>query len=461
MLNLLIKPAWLFVDFLVQDKIGHVNYGNYAALFSLSYLFINIADFGVNTLVTRRLTLNRESLQTIYPNAFSLKLLACIVYPVIISSVGYIIGYRGENIYFLFVLSLVQSILQAVAFFRANFQALHFFNIDSVISITDKSLLLIITLILFVVGVNLFLFVHAILLSVILTAIIALVFLIRIQGWMAPKFEGAIMKDILKHSFPFAMIGILFAINQKVDMVMVERLGGEKGAENAGIYAAAYRWMDAFMMYLWTTLPIFFAKFSSHQFEPKENQKLFDLGQIVSFIPTLFIGVVVLFYGEHFFWMFKHSTREEIVLMSKIMKILFVSLIVQGLFAIYGTLLNSTGHEKNVSWMIVICLIMNVSLNFLFIPQFGPIAAAYISLLSTSLICLMYLIYFERKTQLVIPYSILKKLVIISLAFSFSFYLLTLTNLHWLIISCLAGIILLGISFLMNLGEIQGLIRKK
>ena len=45
----------------------------------------------------------------------------------------------------------------------------------------------------------------------------------------------------------------------KWDQVMLERMAGDVPT---GLYAAAYRWLDAFSMYLWIVLPMFFARFA-------------------------------------------------------------------------------------------------------------------------------------------------------------------------------------------------------
>lgn len=53
LLNLVIKSAWILVNNMVQDKIGHAQFGTYMALYSLGFLFIALSDLGVNQYATK------------------------------------------------------------------------------------------------------------------------------------------------------------------------------------------------------------------------------------------------------------------------------------------------------------------------------------------------------------------------------------------------------------------------
>jgi O-antigen/teichoic acid export membrane protein len=243
-------------------------------------------------------------------------------------------------------------------------------------------------------------------------------------------------------------------------MVMLERLGGSAGEKNAGLYAAAYRWLDAFMMYLWTILPVFFAKFAAHHNEPDEQQELFNFGQLITFFPLMFAGVFVFFYGDKFFWIFTHSTPEELKVMTSTLKILFITAIFQGMFAIYGTYLNATGHEKRVSYMIAGCIALNVLLNGIFIPSYGPVAAAYATLASTALISVMYLNYIPKNTALKIPLNLLGRIGVIAAGFIIFFFILYSFSVVWYVTTVVSGIFLAGIMYITNIGNIRSVLNK-
>jgi O-antigen/teichoic acid export membrane protein len=76
----------------------------------------------------------------------------------------------------------------------------------------------------------------------------------RLYGKLRIQFRREKLKELLKDSLPFAMITLVYGINERIDIVMLERLSS---ATEAGLYAGPYRWVDAVMMYMWTVLPIF------------------------------------------------------------------------------------------------------------------------------------------------------------------------------------------------------------
>ena len=83
LLNLLVKPVWVLVEMSVQNVVGHEAWGMYAGLLSFAFLFITLADLGVNQYLTKTLASEPERLQKLYPNLFGLKLVLLAAYPVV------------------------------------------------------------------------------------------------------------------------------------------------------------------------------------------------------------------------------------------------------------------------------------------------------------------------------------------------------------------------------------------
>ena len=436
----------------MQASLGHTDYGLFTALFSLGYIFASLTDVGLNQYITKKLATEPNRLQEVFSNIFSLKLIMLIVYPAFMSAVGYCLSYSTNEIYLLAVLSFGQALIQLTFFFRANFQANQHFKIDSLASILDKFILIILVVIMISQRITLESYVYATLASIFITTLLFYFVTVKLFDFIAPKLEVQKMNELIKLSIPFAVITILYSINEKVDSVMIERLSDENHKSDPGLYAASYRFLSAIMMYLWTVLPIFFAKFAYNHASAKEKQKLLNFGQVIASLPMIFVGVFILFYADILLGFFqKNSSPEEIADMSNLLRILMLSSILQGVFAIYSTLLTSTGYEKQVSKMIVVSILMNVIGNFIFIPFYGPFASAWITASSTLLLSGLYVYYTHTKLEVKVPYNILLRLLIVSVLFAGLFYLLTFTTLPWYFVSMLAGAALLVFSYLAGL----------
>ena len=449
MLNFAIKSVWILADNKVQDKIGHEDYGMYAALFSLGFLFIAFSDLGLNQYATKTLANSPDQLKKLFPNLFTLKIILSIIYPIFMVIVGWVLGYSRHQLYLLSILCVTQSVTQLIFFFRSNFQAFQRFAIDAVASVMDKALLLVIVLILLFVKIDLELYVYARLISAGLALVILFGFVLNIFGFIKPGLNKEIVKSLLRKSFPFAIITILYSVNDKVDQVMLERIAG---AKETGLYAGAYRWVDAVMMYLWTVLPIFFARFAFHLNDTKAQQKLLKFGQGIAAIPMIYIAVFVFFYSEKLLFLFKNTDPADLHTMQLCMIALFSAVIINGLFAIYSTLLTSTNHERFVSIMIAVSIVMNITLNFIFIPQYGAVASAWNTVASYALLSVSYLIYIQFKMQLNLPWLQLGKTILAGLIFTGVFYLLdSLGIFEWWMVAGISGIVLLGLTFALGL----------
>ncbi|MBP6641316.1 MAG: oligosaccharide flippase family protein, partial [Bacteroidia bacterium] len=139
---MLIKTAWILTNNLVQDRIGHAEFGLYLALYSFGFLFLAVADMGINQYTTKTLAAQPDLLKKLFPSLISLKVVLSAVYPFFMIGAGWLIGYRGHELFLLFVLCLVHGMLQLNFFFRANFQAFQKFKFDAFASVLDRIVML-------------------------------------------------------------------------------------------------------------------------------------------------------------------------------------------------------------------------------------------------------------------------------------------------------------------------------
>jgi O-antigen/teichoic acid export membrane protein len=451
-LNLMIKTAWILTNNVVQDRVGHTEFGMYLALYSFGFLFLALADMGINQYTTKTLAAKPEMLRKLFPSLLSLKVVLSSIYPFLVLGAGWMAGYRGEELYLLFILSFVHGILQLNFFFRANFQAFQKFSLDAFASVLDRILMLGIVLFLLVTGMDLEGYILAYLASAGLTLGILVLFSMKLFGWMRMRLEPASSLELVRLSFPFALITILYSVNDKVDQVLLERLiGGDAGKHQTGLYGGAYRWVDTVMMYLWTVLPIFFAKFAHHVHDEKALGRLLAFGQPIAAIPMFFAGFFGLIYGEKLLFQFTHSTPEELATMTLCLKILFVAVIVNGVFAIYSTLLTSTNHERFVSWMIGVSILLNVTLNCIFIPRFGALAAACNTVVSFCFLSVSYIWFIHYRLPIAFPWKMLVKLLGVGALFGLGFWGMSRTTMPWWLVSGLSGLLLLGLAYFAGL----------
>ncbi len=143
-LNFIVKPIWIFgIDRKIQNIVGVENYGFYFSLFSFSLIFNMILDIGLTNYNNRNIAQNNKLLSSYFSNIIVLKFLLGFAYFVIIIISSLLIDYSNKQIKLLLLLAFNQFLLSFIFYFRSNISGLHFFKTDSIISILDKSILII------------------------------------------------------------------------------------------------------------------------------------------------------------------------------------------------------------------------------------------------------------------------------------------------------------------------------
>ena len=443
LLNLLVKPGWVMVENLVQDRLGHTIFGLITAWSSLAMIVAVVADLGLTHFSVQRLAAEPTFLAEHFPTILPLRGWLNAVALALLVAIGALLGYRGTELVLLAVIGISLLLTQYAQFLRGTLQASQKFNTDAVLSVLEKALLLLLVLAFLPIGLTLNRYLGARLAAAAFTAVLLYALMTRLFGRVRYQYQWGQVRNVLRQSIPFALITVLYGVNERVDMVMLERLASPA---EAGYYAGAYRWVDAVMMYVWTVLPLFFAKFAAMQHNRAEQHKLLWFGQRVVTVPLLFVVAFGLFRGELLFFQLKHSTAPEIARMTWCLKILFVNVLVHAFFALYASLLNSTGHVRLVSRLVVLSIVLNVGLNLFFLPRYGAVAAAWNTLICASIVSIGYVVLVQRWAKVAVPWGLLTRL---GLAFggvcAAWFGLQTYFHLPWVVESALAGLAFMGL----------------
>jgi O-antigen/teichoic acid export membrane protein len=195
---------------------------------------------------------------------------------------------------------------------------------------------------------------------------------------------------IIKKSFPYAILFLLMSFYCRIDSVMIERLlPHEISAFQVGIYAAAFRLLDALVMiaYLFSVilLPLF-AKMlkTKEQIEPiiKSSFSIlyfFSITAVILLINYRY-SILNLLYNDHI---------EEI---AAVFRLLFPCLIPMSFTYIFGTLLTANGNMKLLNITAIAGIILNVCLNLILIPHMKAEGAAIASLFTQSIVSIIQII---------------------------------------------------------------------
>lgn len=386
-LNLLVKPFWIFgIDRSVQNVVGAEEYGFYFSLFSFSMLLNILLDAGTSNYNNRVIAREPERLSEYFSQLFLIRLLLAVVYGVVTFAVAWLIGYAGRQMYLLVFLVLNQFLASMILFFRSNITGLHLFRADSLLSVADRTLMILFTAVvlwghLFGEHFRIEWFVYIQTLSYLIVAGVGFMMVLRRCERFRPRFRKDLFIRILKESFPFAVLTLLMSLYYRVDSVMLERM--LPGARQAGIYAQAFRILDAFAMFAYLFAVILLPIFSRMIKEGKPVVELVRFAFLLLMVPVLTVSVGVGVFREPVMdWLYvSHQQGSASVLLLLMGALVFVS---SGY--IFGTLLTARGDIRLLSRLSALGFAMNILLNLLLIPKYQAVGAAWASFVTQAVI---------------------------------------------------------------------------
>lgn len=411
LLNLLIKPFWIFgIDMTVQNRVGSEAYGIYASLFSFTIIFNILLDLGITNFNNRNIARHSQLLKKYFSNMIVLKLLFAILYSIVCFSTAIFLHWDAKSFNMLLFLALNQFILSFILYLRSNLSGLHLFKTDSIISVTDRLVMIILCGYLLVTqGDNFKIewFVYCQTAGYSISAIFTFILILKKVQSFQFKFDWKFLIIILKQTYPYATLVLFMALYMRTDIVMLEQMLPD-GKNQAGIYAQPFRVIDAVSIfaYLFSVqlLPIF-----ARMLKQKENvAQLVKLSYILLMIPVLTFTICSFFYSKELMSLFYHEHQE---ISSTIFKILVIGFIPISSSYIFGTLLTANKSLKMLNIISGIGMVMNIVLNLVLIPRFYALGAAIASLTTQLITSVAQIIASKHVFKMDVNFRILLKTI--------------------------------------------------
>ena len=435
--NLLVKPVWIFmIDRTVQNTVGHSSYGPYQALFNLGIIFNILLDFGISNYNSKTIAQDPEKIKQLFPAMLSARVILSLLYVTIVSCIGLVIGYRRWEIGLLLGILIIQALNSVMLFVRSNVAGLHKFRADGLLSVTDRFLMIV------VCGVLLFYpplakqfriewFVGAQIACYGAAIIIGMMVLKKISGVRLHfSIDRHQIFAIIKDSFPYALLIFLMSIYTRVDVVLIERLCGDAGREQAGIYAHGYRLLDVGnmfgLMFASMLLPIFGRMLAQKTSVQPIVQLCVNL-----LLPTSFLVMItgIFFSSELMHLLYKDVSATD----AKVFTWLMIAFPAFSLSNIYSTLLTANGNLKLLNKIAFIGVVINLGLNFILIPKYLSVGAAFTAFITQSVLAIAFIIFAQKQAQLTKDLNRAGSFLIYLLILFLAGYGVKYLHIHWLI----------------------------
>lgn len=410
-LNLLVKPLAIFgIDAEVQNRVGPEEFGLYFSLVNFTYLFNIILDLGITNYNTKHVAQYPTLVKRYMGKILPFRLFLFVVYVLLTGLFALVIGYDFLQFEFLGLLVLTQFLVSTIAFGRSYLSGLHLFKLDILFSVLDKFLLILVAggalyLPQFTGQFNLTMFVWIQVLSLSFSVVLLSIIVFRKVGLPRIKWSRVFNLAIFRESYPYALLIFLMMLYNRIDAVMIERLlGGNIGKHEAGIYAQAFRLLDATLMFGMLFTNLLFPMFARQIKERISIQPLLEIASRLLFTIAIVIAALCFHYSEELLGLIYENNLQET---SPIFQMLMLSFIPISVILLLGTLLTANGSLKTLNFLSLSALFLNVILNAFFIPIWKAEGAALASILTQGSLALIYFYFLLKEFQLKIHFKLL------------------------------------------------------
>jgi O-antigen/teichoic acid export membrane protein len=371
-LNLLIKPFWILgIDRYVQIAVGAETYGFYYALFNFSFLLNILLDFGITNFNNKNISQHQYLLNKHLSSILALRILLAVVFCVITMTLGWIIGYTADMLKMLLALIFNQALISFILYLRSNVSGLHLFRTDSFISVTDRLIMIVICGFLLImhnsygIPFDIRWFIYAQTAGYLVTAIITLFIVIDKAKLKKLTWRYSFFLMILKKSYPYAVLVLLMTFYNRIDTVMLERMFPlHEGARLAGIYASAYRFLDAANMIAFLFAGLLLPMFARMLKKKESVEQLVHLSFCLLVVPAFVVSISSYFYSDELMGFLYRQTSHPTE-SAAVFRILMFCFIPISSTYIFGTLLTANGNLKQLNLMAATGMVINVTLNLI------------------------------------------------------------------------------------------------
>lgn len=464
LLNILIKPFYIFgIDRVVQNTVGEEVYGFYYSLLKFAFLLQIVLDFGIENFTRREIARHHQMLGKYLSNFIALKILLGSFYIILCIVLGFLVGYSYEQFRLLIILLFNQFLAGFILYFRANLGGLHLFKIDSLISVTDRFIMIVICGFLLLndalrMNFKIEWFVYSQTFAYLITLALSATIVIMKTDHFSFRFDRIYYLSLLKKSFPYALLILLMSAYMHLDPVLLERIHPE-GKIQAGIFAQSSRILEALANYGFLFSIILLPMFSRMIKQRESVIQLVKLSYLLIIVPSIIVTISCAVYRKE---IIDVLYAQHLASSSKVFGILIFSFIFMCTTYIFGTLLTANGNLKMLNIMALVGVGLNFSLNLFLIPKYDAMGSAIANISTQFYAALVQIILSVKIFKLKVNYKLLSMvfaftLGVFGIAKFYSF--LSIPWYYGFFLVIITGTLLAVVTRLLNIRDLFSIIR--
>ena len=421
------------------------HFGKFSFALSLSLIAIVLADLGINTLLVREISRNRNLASKYFVNAFSIKVLLSALTYFIIVAVLNIFNSQKDTMQIVYIIWLFTILSTFTELFYSIFRAFEMMFYDALLKILRMILLTFASLFVLFNGYGVIVFSYTFVIIELIVVLVALVIALKKFIKLKIGIDYSFIRSILKKALPFGLAFVFGSIYFFIGSVILYKI---KGDVDVAIYSVAYNIALAILfiptMYTNAIYPVMSRYFKKSEgmlifIYTKSFKYLYMIGLPISVgLFMLANRIIIFFYGKEY-----HSSIIALQIISWFLFIKFLNFL-------NGTTLAAINkqHERMISQGTIASL--SIALNLILIPKIGYIGTA-ISLLITEI--LLFILYYNNVAKYLHAYNFLNILIKPVISVGIMILYITYAKLNLILIIPTSAIVYFAILILLKTFE--------
>lgn len=236
----------------------------------------------------------------------------------------------------------------------------------------------------------------------VVTSVVTFVLLLpEIKVCFDAKPDFALLKRMLKYSFPILILGLAGILNQSVDKILFPFLFDDRGYANEqlGIYGACFKIAVVMVMFIqafrYAYEPFIFSKNKG-----EDNRKAYSEAMKYFIIFALLIFLGVMFYLD----ILKYFVVPEYYSGLRVVPIVMLGEFFFGIYFNLSLWYKLTDQTEWGAYFSIVGCVITVAIIFIFVPVYGFIACAWASFVCN--LVMMLLSYFVGQKKYPVKYDL-------------------------------------------------------
>ena len=382
-----------FYTIFLARNLGVEDFGLFSVGLAYFSIISSFSDFGFNRYLIREISKEEGKKWELIWNLLMLRLtLICSLFA-IFALILYQLDSDKIRVNII-LLSSLAVLPQTIALtFDGVFIALRKLQYSAISSIISSFSTVLIGLFLISRGFAIYGAVNALILGQLIFALTFLILIYLKLGMKLTDVKLSVIKEALKGSLPYGLLGILGLLYFRIDTIMLSYL---RGNFETGIYGASYRFLEAVAFipsaFSFALFPVL-AKLHERKSKIEIRHLYFKSIKIMG-ILGFSVTIIFLLFASEAIKLFMPDFLPAI----DVIKILSLSIPLMFMASPGVQVMFSTDkYLKEVLLLSIFTLGFNILLNLAYIPKFGLFAASWITVASDLLSLIIFYIFIRKK----------------------------------------------------------------